>query len=162
MPTKEQLHEEGEVGVPGRERQRRPGGEGQVAAHQRAGVGQREHAEVEQRQRAVAVHDVRHGVVPRRERQHRRLAPALRRRLGYPQWEDEEEEEALPALALALPSSSIQNGYRMSTVWPHRYDGHDDDDDVVEFGIIRSVAAEAAARLEKKSSTNRCRGDRTR
>jgi hypothetical protein len=71
---------------------------------------------------------------------------------------DEEEEETLPALAL---SSSIQNGYRMSTVWPHRYDGHDVDDDVVEFGI-RSVAAEAAARLEKKSSTNRCRGDRTR
>jgi len=84
MPTKEQLHEEGEVGVPGRERQRRPGGEGQVAAHQRAGVGQREHAEVEQRHGAVAVHDVRHGVVPRRERQHRRLAPALQAQARVP------------------------------------------------------------------------------
>lgn len=71
------VDEEGEVGVPRRERQRRAFREGEVAADERAGVGPGEHAEVEQGDRAVAVQDVRHGVVARRELQDRRVAPAL-------------------------------------------------------------------------------------
>ena len=68
-----------------------------------------------------------------------------RRRVGYPQWDD----EALVVPFVSPSPPSIQNGYWMSTAWPHRYDGHPADV-VVEFGNAVSVATMPATMQERK------------